>query len=184
MASPNPVSNNPRFYLWLAFAALLLLNYQAWMKDYAPPPQAAAPSASTGAPAAPAADFGNHIPSAPAAPTDKSAPGAPAPGAPAAAAPAAVPGAAAPAAAGAAAAEVAAPAPTVRVRTDVLDVTIGTRGGTLERVDLLAYPQVKGESIPVRLENEDGPLSLYLLQSGLTGVDGGNFPTHLALWQS
>src|SRR6202008_1653166 len=70
--------------------------------------------------------------------------------------------------------------PSVRVRPDVLDVEIGTRGGTLERVDLLAYPRVKGESTPVRLENQDDPQSLYLLQSGLTGPAGGEYPTHRA----
>jgi YidC/Oxa1 family membrane protein insertase len=72
----------------------------------------------------------------------------------------------------------------VRVRTDVLDVDISTLGGTLERVDLLAYPQVKGEATPVRLENHDDPQSLYALQSGLTGPGGPQFPTHLALFAS
>jgi YidC/Oxa1 family membrane protein insertase len=74
--------------------------------------------------------------------------------------------------------------PLVRVRTDVLDLDISTRGGTLTRVDLLAYPQVKGEATPVRLENEDDPLTLYDLQSGLTGAGGAPYPTHLATYAS
>jgi YidC/Oxa1 family membrane protein insertase len=164
---------------------LLLLNYQAWMKDYAPPPQAATASASPAAPGTPANDLGNHIPSAPAATGAGHAPAAPTPATPTPAVPtAAAPSAAAVPGASPATSEVSAPVPNVRVRTDVLDVTISLRGGTLDRVDLLAYPQVKGEATPVRLENEDAPESLYLLQSGLTGADGGNFPTHLALWQS
>ena len=36
---------NLRIYLWAALAMLLLYDYQAWMRDYAPPPSAAAPSA-------------------------------------------------------------------------------------------------------------------------------------------
>ncbi|MGH8304729.1 MAG: membrane protein insertase YidC, partial [Steroidobacteraceae bacterium] len=77
-----------------------------------------------------------------------------------------------------------APAPLVQVRTDVLDVDLSTRGGTLERVDLLAYPKVKGEPAPVRLENQDGPQTLYELQSGLTGPGSEPYPTHLATFTS
>jgi YidC/Oxa1 family membrane protein insertase len=177
MAS-NVISNNPRFYLWLALIALLGLNYQAWMKDYAPPPEAAAAAAPVGVPTAPGNELGNHIPSAPA-----PAAGGDASKAPGAAATAG--GAAAVPSAGAARdVEASAAAPVVHVRTDVLDVAISTRGGTLERVDLLAYPQVKGESTPVRLENTDSPESLYLLQSGLTGAGGASYPTHLATWQA
>ena len=75
-------------------------------------------------------------------------------------------------------------APLVHVRTDVLDLEISTRGGTLVQADLLQYPQVKGEAAPVRLENDDGPLSLYELQSGLAGPGSEPYPTHLALLSS
>ncbi len=70
------------------------------------------------------------------------------------------------------------------MRTDVLDLDISTLGGTLTRVDLLAYPQVKGEATPVRLENEDDPLTRYELQSGLTDSGGAAYPTHLASFAS
>ena len=73
-------------------------------------------------------------------------------------------------------------APVIHVRTDVLDVDISTRGGTLVRVDLPAYPQVKGETTPVRLENHDDAQSLYELQSGLTGPEGAEYPNHLAVY--
>jgi YidC/Oxa1 family membrane protein insertase len=72
----------------------------------------------------------------------------------------------------------------VHVRTDVLEVEISTRGGTLTRADLLEYPKVKGESAPVRLENADDPRTLYLLQSGLAGPAGAAYPTHLAEFAS
>jgi YidC/Oxa1 family membrane protein insertase len=180
----NFITNSPRVYLWVALAALLLLNYEAWMRDYAPPPGAATAAATTAsAPAAsPANDLGNRVPdaSAPAAATGNAGAGAQPPASSSAALAAEVPGG--PAAA-ATSASVAAAAPVVHVRTDVLDLDISTRGGTLERLDLLAYPLVKGEPAPVRLENTD-PASLYTLQSGLTGSGSASYPTHLATWAS
>jgi len=89
-----------------------------------------------------------------------------------------------PGAAPATAATSTAAAPLVHVRTDVLDLDISTRGGTLTRAICSAYPQVKGEATPVRLENEDDPLTLYDLQSGLTGPGGAPYPTHLATYAS
>jgi YidC/Oxa1 family membrane protein insertase len=171
---------NPRLVLWAALALLLFANYTTWLHDYAPPPAAGTPAAqgaATQRAAAPANDLGSRIPAAPAAKS----PGAAA-ASPAEAASAAAPGAltgVAPLSTPAAEA-----APLVRVRTDVLDVDISTQGGTLTRVDLLAYPRVKGEKTPVRLENEDSQGSLYVLQSGLTGPAGAAYPTHLASYSS
>jgi YidC/Oxa1 family membrane protein insertase len=169
---------SPRLWLWVALAALALLNYQTWMHDYGPPPGAVtAPPVTGAAPhaAAPASDLSSRIPEAPRIATPERAAGA---AASKAAAAASVPGAPDTAPKSAAA------APLVRVRTDVLDLDISTRGGTLTRVDLRAYPQVKGEATPVRLENEDDPLTLYDLQSGLTGPGGAPYPTHLASYVS
>src|SRR5947207_2859105 len=166
---------SPRLWLWVALAALLLVNYQTWLHDYGPPPQATAPPAANAAPntVTPASDLGDRLPKAPR--TATPAPGERAhgeAGTPAASgAPGTAPGAAA-------------AAPRVRVRTDVLDLDISTRGGTLTRVDLPAYPQVKGEATRVRLENEDGPLSRYELQSGLTDSGAAAYPTHLATFAS
>jgi YidC/Oxa1 family membrane protein insertase len=161
---------NLRVILWGALALLLLLNYQTWLRDY-PAQASTAPIAGTPARPPAAADLGNRIPEAP-----KSERGAPAGAQAAEDSPgAAVPGG------GRAQAEPA--APRIHVRTDVLDVDIDTRGGTLERVDLTDYPQVKGEATPVRLENDEAN-SLYLLQSGLTGPAGGEYPTHLAMYHA
>jgi YidC/Oxa1 family membrane protein insertase len=171
---------SPRLWLWVALAALLLLNYQTWMHDYGPPPGAVAGSPATNAAphaAAPASDLGSRIPEAPTAATPAPAQGAPASDAAAAAA-------SVPSAPGTEPAKSAAAGPRVHVRTDVLDLDISTRGGTLTRADLLAYPQVKGEATPVRLENEGDPLSLYLVQAGLTGPGGAPYPTHLASYVS
>ena len=160
---------NLRIYLWAALAMLLLYDYQAWVRDHPPTaatetvPTAAAPSSTPGT-----TELGNRVPEA----------AAPSPGtaAPAAAGTAAAPGTAVSAGSPA--------APVVDVRTDVLDVDISTHGGTLQRVDLLAYPRVKGEATPVRLENHDDAQSLYDLQSGLTGPEGTAYPTHLATFAS
>jgi len=169
---------NLRVYLWAALAMLLLYDYQIWVRDYAPPPGATAPPATGPAHAPAGGDLGNRVPEAPPpVPAAATPPGA-ATGAPATtAAPTST--ATAPAEAAAAAA-----VPVVHVRTDVLDLDISTRGGTIERVDLLAYPKVKGEATPVRLENRDDAQTLYELQSGLTGPEGGVYPTHLATFTS
>jgi YidC/Oxa1 family membrane protein insertase len=163
---------NLRLYLWAALAMLLFYDYQVWMRDYAPPaasaPTTAAPSQGPGA-----GELGNRVPEAPAPSAQGAAPGS--------AGTTAVPETAA----GAAAARAPSPAaPVVHVRTDVLDIDISTLGGTLERVDLLAYPKVKGEATPVRLENHDDAQTFYELQSGLTGPEGADYPTHLASYTS
>jgi YidC/Oxa1 family membrane protein insertase len=172
--------NNPRIYLWVALAMLALLNYQTWMKDYGPPPELTSASAPAIGPAGAhptatsGADLASRIPQAAPGPT---------------VAPAAATAAAAPAVAqGTAAADTAAAAAgaqTVHVVTDVLDVAISTRGGTLERVDLLAYAQVKDQQPRVRLENQDADATLYQLQSGLTGPGNpAEYPNHLAIYTS
>src|ERR1700730_1165372 len=72
---------SPRLWLWVALAALLLLNYQTWMHDYGAPPGAVAGSPATNAAqraAAPASDLGSRIPEAPRTATAAAAQGAPA----------------------------------------------------------------------------------------------------------
>jgi YidC/Oxa1 family membrane protein insertase len=172
---------NLRVMLWGALALLLLINYQTWVRDY-PAPPSTAPVAAVPGTSSPANDLGNRVPEAPK--SERGAPrGAQVPGSSAGPAAAGSGGSAAQYSPGEGAPE-ASVAPRIHVRTDVLDVDIDTHGGTLERVDLSAYPQVKGEATPVRLENDDGPTSLYLLQSGLTGPAGGEYPTHLASYHA
>ena len=167
--SNNILPNSPRVYLWVALGLLLFLNVEYWFKDYAPT-QAPEPTAVAGATTVPpASDLTQRLPA-----------GAQSPAAASPATPVASPvesAAAAPAAAGSA-------APVVNIRTDVFDIDISTRGGTLARADLLAYPQVKGEAAPVRLENQDSPQTLYELQSGLSGPAGGAYPDQSALFTS
>jgi YidC/Oxa1 family membrane protein insertase len=180
--------NNPRVYLWAALAALLFLDYQSWVRDYSGPGAAGAVTAAAGGHAAapPGADLSTQVPQAPAAHAGAS-PGAESSGAAASGAPSS--GAASTATSGETAAAVAgagaaAAAALVHVRTDVLALDISTRGGTLVQADLLAYPLVKGQPTPVRLENDDSPETLYELESGLAGPGGASYPTHLATFES
>jgi len=164
------MTNNPRIYLWIALALMVWLNYDAWQRDYAPA-QAAITNTTQPANPNPAAannspsDLANQIPQA--STSKESSPAS---------------SAAAPTAAEATPAPAANSAPVVHVRTDVLDIDISTLGGTIQRADLLNYPKVKGETTPVRLENQDDPQSAYLLQSGLTGTPPT--PSHVTPLQS
>ncbi|HVN99054.1 MAG TPA: membrane protein insertase YidC [Steroidobacteraceae bacterium] len=159
---------NLRVTLWAALAVALLLNYVTWLQDYPPaPPPVATPTPAAAGGTADGSALGNAVPALGAAPT---------PAASAAAPNASV----APVAATASHAVATTPAPTVHVVTDVLDVLVSLEGGELTRVDLRAYPQVKGGATPVRLLNRDSATSLFVLQSGLTGAAGAAMPTHQA----
>jgi YidC/Oxa1 family membrane protein insertase len=164
--------NNPRLFLWVALALILFVNYQTWMKDYGAVP-AAAPTTVT----------------SPGGPTDlgATAPQVRAPAEPGSTAPAVAAAPAPSAAAAAPAATQATPdAGSITVHTDVLDLSIGLRGGELDRADILKYPKVKNEpGIPVRLFRNEGVDALYVMQTGLAGdATAGARPTHLAVFKS
>ncbi len=171
---------NTRVMLWIALAAILFLNYEAWMRDY---PALSVADTSGAAPGASATPYtlGNTVPGA----------------APVAAAGAGdaqsvvqtgLPAATAPAAADLATADAGAARDVgepLHVVTDVLDVAINLKGGELDRADIVEYPLHKDTpNVPVRLLNHDSEDSLYLLQTGLTGTPGEAAPTHLAEWSS
>ena len=172
----NSMMNNPRIFLWILLIMAGWLNYEAWNRDYAPRIDAttATQKPGTGAP-----DLGSSVPSAatsnvpatPGAPATAPVP-APVPGTPASTAPVVdVP-----------AASAGVGGVPIHVRTDVLDLDIDLKGGTIKRADMVLYPKVKGEPDPVRLMNTD-PATLYLLQTGLTGPNGAH-PNHLTDYTS
>ncbi len=172
---------NLRAILWATLAMAVLLNYFAWQVEFPPPPPEATASApaANGAANGAASDLGSAVPVISAAPTPQAAePGAAA--APAASLASSLPAPAIPGSAPATGASAAPPAPTVHVVTDVLDVLVSLDGGELTRVDLPAYPEVKGEPKPVRLLNRDSAQSLFVLQSGLAGTAGAAMPSHTA----
>jgi YidC/Oxa1 family membrane protein insertase len=161
--------DNPRLFLWIAVAMLLWMNVIQWNRDYDAPAAAtstAAPAAGSD-PASPAATSG-QLPALPTAPAQPAA---------TAAAGSAAPGAAAPTAAST-------QAPRVRVVTDVLDLDVSLLGGTLDRADLVKYPQSKTkDSPPVRLLTT-ADANYQVLRSGLRTTSGGLEPTHLAQFSS
>jgi len=165
--------NNPRVMLWLALAAILVLNYQAWVHDYGATDNATATHAAT---AVGAHDAAGNLDSAVPQTFTTDTTVAPAKAAPGAAAAIPNPPTSEPAGRGAAT------APHVHVRTDVLDMDISLQGGTLQRADLLRYPKVKGGSEPVRLMNQDSDETLYLLKTGLEGP--GEHPTQFATYSA
>ena len=152
--------NQLRYVLWLGLLVLLWFNYTTWTAQFAASAQRAA--AVREAAAAPV--LSNSVPQTP-----------PPASAPAAAAPAPRP---APKVSTAPAA-VSAAAPVIHVHTDVYDLEISTEGGTLVKVDLLHYAKVQGSKARVQLESTD-PAREYLLQTGLTGPSGADYPTQAA----
>jgi YidC/Oxa1 family membrane protein insertase len=156
--------------LWLAFAFVLFLMWQAWEQDHAPAPTAELASAN--ATLAPRASVPTvALPAAPnAAPT-------------AAATPSGAPTIAAPTAPAAAPAPSAAPVvqgQRLRVRTDVLDLEIDTLGGDLVGAELLDYALAKGQAPRVRLLSAEG-LHRAAVRAGLRGADGTTLD-HRTLW--
>lgn len=172
------MNNNPRIYLWFALAFLLYLNYTTWQRDYPSHPAAVTEAPSQTVPSKQPSSLSNSIPQTqPSSAQPAAAPAAPPPPAP----PPTAPGAAAagiPAVKPAASAN----APLIHVHTDVYDIDISTRGGTLEQVRLLKYAEIKGQAARVQLENDAGPKTVYLLQSGLTGSGNAPYPNHTALF--
>ncbi|KNC11328.1 membrane protein insertase [Klebsiella sp. RIT-PI-d] len=65
----------------------------------------------------------------------------------------------------------------ITVKTDVLELTINTRGGDIEQAQLLTYPKELGSNEPFQLL-ETTPQFIYQAQSGLTGRDGPDNPAN------
>ncbi len=155
---------NLRPILWLSLAFVLFLMWQAWNQDYGVQPQPTAPQMTDTVIEDP--DFvPEDVPEAVAGEIDS-------------AAPAATP-------------EAVAVADTrrrqINVRTDLFDMVIDTRGGTIVQADLLGFPVDLSEPpVPVRLFDER--LRGYVAQSGLThdrlpGIEtAGRAPSHHAVF--
>ncbi|XPE57779.1 membrane protein insertase YidC [Shigella flexneri] len=65
----------------------------------------------------------------------------------------------------------------ITVKTDVLELTINTRGGDIEQALLPAYPKALKSNEPFQLL-ETTPQFVYQAQSGLTGRDGPDNPAN------
>jgi YidC/Oxa1 family membrane protein insertase len=143
--------DNQRLLVWGGFALILWLTYTAWMHDYGPQP--AVPPAGE-APAIPGdvaqPDAGLALPEL--GDDTASAPAAPLPGDPADAAPA--------------------PEQPIRVTTDVFEIDISPRGGTIVRATMLGYPVEKDR--PDELVHLLSPArnELGLIRTGLRSATG------------
>ncbi|HHH42865.1 MAG TPA: membrane protein insertase YidC [Gammaproteobacteria bacterium] len=152
--------DNPRTLLAIALSFLVLLIWQAWMKDYGPQPQPQVQTTEQPADSTTAnVDHGGEdLPTAPEDVTEA-----------------------------AASEEVAARLPEgqrVEVVTDMFRAVINTKGGDLREVDLLKYPLTTDrDSGPFRLLQESSK-EIFIAQSGLrVGKGQGPEPTHYAGFQ-
>jgi len=158
--------NQTRNFLMFALLAVAYFLFIAWEKDYAPPP-----------PQATHASVAN-------ASSDGSVPGA---------TPLAVAAGTAPTIASDANQASPSPSPSqlITISTDVLKLTVDTRGGSLVHADLLAYPKAapthkNPNPPPTVLLNNDGE-HYFVAQSGLVSssdTTAQDQPNHLALFHS
>ena len=152
--------DNQRLLPWAFFGLMAFFTWQQWMQDYAPRPAVApdaAPAAAVSPPGMPAV-------------ADASLP-AIAEQAPAAADMTIDSVDVAPATEG-----------TVRVSTDVLDVEISTRGGTLTKAWTKKYPVAKDRpDVAVQLLDTAGP-NYAIIESGVRSTGGAAEATHLTVF--
>ncbi len=150
--------DNPRTLLAIALSFLVLLIWQAWMKDYGPQSQSQPQTVEQPADTATATERAEDLPVAP---DDQP-----------------------PAAALEAVAIQLPEGQRVEVVTDLFRAVIDTQGGDLREVDLLLYPlSAEKDSGPLKLLEESAN-QLFVAQSGLRAGKGkGPEPTHYASFQ-
>ena len=156
--------DNQRLLVWAFFGLMAWITYQTWVQDYAPKPTPPAAQQTTQElPAATAGSIDDELPEIEATADAEALPAAP----------------------GETVTEaVESAAPSVRVTTDVLDIEISTRGGTLQSATLLNYPVAKDQpDTLVQLLSTD-PDSLGLIETGLRALDGAPEATHLSTFQA
>ncbi len=76
-----------------------------------------------------------------------------------------------------------APGQIVEVKTDVLDVSIDTRGGDIVETKLLQYPESLHSNTPLILLNDDST-TRYVAESGLLGKQGPDTSQEQALYST
>ncbi|MDH4072874.1 MAG: membrane protein insertase YidC [Gammaproteobacteria bacterium] len=154
--------DNTRLLIWATFGLLAWMTYQAWVQDYGPTPGSQSPPSTAEQGQAPVDDM-----SLPALPTDAT-------DAPSIAD-------AVPAIEGAEDTTESADQ-VVRVRTDVLDIEVSTRGATIQRARLLRYPVAKDQpDVLIELLSPDRR-DLGLIQSGLNSAGDAARADHNAVY--
>ena len=147
--------DNQRLLIWATFGFLLWMTWQAWQQDYAPAtvPQQTTPSEQVAMPQA-----------------DDSAPALPQQTADAPAI-----GDQPPALDDAPEVVATNDDEVIRVTTDVFDLAISTRGGTLTRAALLNYPVTKDEPDNLVVLMSPDAIELGLIRTGLNDAGEGHF---------
>ncbi len=153
--------DNQRLLIWATFALLAWMTYTAWQADYGPKREPATPATEEAAPESIDTDTG--LPEFDAAESDV------------------------PVAPGQATAPTPQPAsdeaPVIRVLTDVLDLEISTKGGTIQGATLLNYPVAKDRPDDlVRMLGTDRE-NLGMVRTGLRIADADS-PDHNAVFTS
>ena len=157
--------DNQRLLIWAFFGLMAWMTYQTWQQDYAPRPAPVAEQQSQQSPELTALDAGDEG-------------GLPELGEPTAAPTLADDAVATPEAISATL------APSIRVKTDVLELEISTQGGTLQKAALLKYPVAKDSPDKlIELLNTE-PSTLGLIESGVRATGGAAEATHLDMFTS
>jgi YidC/Oxa1 family membrane protein insertase len=154
--------DNQRLLVWAAFGMLAWFTYQQWLQDYGPKPaDEAAPVAEE---AQPSFDEDVELPGLPEStgntPEIELGPKLPE------------------------AAEAEPAADLIRVNTDVFELEIDTRGGTIRRATLLKYPVHKDHPDTLVELLSPEPSNFGLIQSGLVARGDGPEPNHQAAFSS
>ncbi len=157
--------DNQRLLIWAFLGLMGWITYQTWLQDYAPP-SAATPPQGIERPQLDALLDSDNLPAL-AAPADSD-----------------LDALALGADVEPETRRVEAPAASIRVRTDVLDIQISTEGGTLQSASLLAYPVAKDRpDTLVQLLNSDAE-NFGRIQTGLRIVGEGDEANHRAIFSS
>jgi YidC/Oxa1 family membrane protein insertase len=169
-----------RSFLILALLFVAYLLWSQWQEDYHAPPQAkpAATASVAGVASASVPDVGAAVPQV-ATPTTSAVASSASVGTGAPQTPAAAPAAPAEKARSAMPPK----GPQVTVTTDVLRLTIDTRGGGIVRADLLKYPQKLKSEKSMRLFSEQ-PQHFFVAQNGLIGGKSKKLIDRTALFHS
>jgi YidC/Oxa1 family membrane protein insertase len=150
--------DNIRLFLWFALLGSLWISYTTWVADRTPPVTTLSTPASGSIPTdTPLPSLGSDTPTA---------------------------GATTPVADAPPAVAQAEPVATIRVRTDVLDLLIDTRGGDIVRVDLPTYPVDKDDPTKVVRLLDYATASRWAIQAGIGNGSGAPEPNHLAPFTS
>jgi len=148
--------DNQRLLIWAFFGVMVWMTYQAWVQDYGPKPEAVSPTEVEAPDAPPQEGTPPDVDGLPQLVVEEQD----------------LPTTARPAAEAQAPDSAPLDAPVIHVTTDVFDIEINTRGGTLQRAVLPRYPVAKDRpDEPVQLLSASAT-DIGLIRSGVRSLNG------------